>query len=235
MRLGAGWVLAGAVLVGSGCVAGGQGGKLEPYRAVVKDLPYTARTITTSNVRLANGRQVEREVSENVARNSQGFQWYKRSLDSRAGKVTWLVVWNPVNRTRSEWCSCQKVVYQKQFGEPMVERPRPKPTEDVAGAPAPAIHYAALPGKVLHGEDTEGLEYTRVVKAEGKDAKLTEKSWYAPSLHIVMLRKTDDPVRGASSFEVTELKKREPDPKLFELPKGYSVKTAGDSVEEQFE
>jgi hypothetical protein len=50
-----------------------------------------------------------------------------------------------------------------------------------------------------------------------------------------MLRKTEDPAKGPSSFEVTDLKKGEPDAKLFELPKGYPVKVAGDSVEEQFE
>ncbi len=59
----------------------------------------------------------------------------------------------------------------------------------------------------------------------GNDHKMTidREFWYAPSLGFNLLSKRSDPRVGTQTFTVTSLILSDPDPKLFELPDGFTV------------
>ena len=47
--------------------------------------------------------------------------------------------------------------------------------------------------------------------------------WYAAQLGFNLLSKRSDPRIGSQTFTVTNLALADPDPKLFELPEGFTV------------
>jgi hypothetical protein len=59
----------------------------------------------------------------------------------------------------------------------------------------------------------------------GNDHKMTidREFWYAPGLGFNLLSKRSDPRIGTQTFTVTNLILSEPDPKLFEMPEGFTV------------
>jgi hypothetical protein len=59
----------------------------------------------------------------------------------------------------------------------------------------------------------------------GNDHKMTidREFWYAPSLGFNLLSKRSDPRIGTQTFTVTNLILSDPDPKLFEMPEGFTV------------
>lgn len=59
----------------------------------------------------------------------------------------------------------------------------------------------------------------------GNDRPLTivRESWVSTRYNIPLLTITDDPRTGKRTDEVTEFQPGEPDPALFQIPKGYTV------------
>lgn len=59
----------------------------------------------------------------------------------------------------------------------------------------------------------------------GNDAPMTveHESWYSPHLGINLLSIRTDPRLGKQTFRATDISTAEPDPTLFQLPKGYKV------------
>jgi hypothetical protein len=59
----------------------------------------------------------------------------------------------------------------------------------------------------------------------GNDRKMTieREFWYCPKLGFNLLSKASDPRFGTETFAATNLIFSDPDPKLFELPEGFTV------------
>jgi hypothetical protein len=64
------------------------------------------------------------------------------------------------------------------------------------------------------------------VGQEGNDAPLTvtDEIWRSTKYGIVVLTVRDDPRSGTRTEEVTEFQPGEPDPALFQAPKGYTIR-----------
>jgi hypothetical protein len=79
---------------------------------------------------------------------------------------------------------------------------------------------------------TEGIETigTRVSTiynpgVMGNDNRFTveHEYWYSPRLGINLVSKVNDPRFGTQTFTATNLDPSEPDPNLFQMPKGFSA------------
>jgi hypothetical protein len=123
------------------------------------------------------------------------------------------------------------------YGDPLPTRPEHQPgTEgmDVYLGPTPEsrlkYHGEDLPPQVIMGVQTRCSHAIRTVKAgaDGNDRDLvtTIDSCYSPELHLALVTTIDDPVKGKSKHEFTNLKRNEPDPALFRLPVGYTEREA---------
>jgi hypothetical protein len=64
-----------------------------------------------------------------------------------------------------------------------------------------------------------------------KPLTFTSEAWYSPELSIVLMTKLSDPVMGDTVFHLTQLRRVEPGPDLFEIPAGYRVTGTGISAE----
>jgi len=215
--------------------------KLPPAPPLVTGEPFTAERVVTTLLVLGNDSTIRHQSSSFQARDSAGrqFQSWEAQSDPLRPETrhTFYDLYDPNTRTRTSWCSCSKVATLHHYGEPLPVRPEHQPgTEgmDVYLGPTPEsrlkYHGEDLPPQVIMGVTTRGTRAVRVVKQgmDGNDRDLTTTidSWYSPELHLALLTIIDDPVKGKSRLEFTNLKRNEPDPAFFRLPVGYTEREA---------
>lgn len=55
---------------------------------------------------------------------------------------------------------------------------------------------------------------------------ITTETWYSPDLKVLVMSKSTDPRMGDTTYTLTNIQRSEPDPSLFQVPEGYTVKEA---------
>jgi hypothetical protein len=87
-----------------------------------------------------------------------------------------------------------------------------------------------LQSQMIEGVKAEGKRTTRTIAAgtmgNDQDIVITSEVWYSPELQTVVLLKRSDPRVGDSVMSLTNIQRTEPDPSLFQVPAGYTVKDA---------
>jgi hypothetical protein len=90
-----------------------------------------------------------------------------------------------------------------------------------------SVIHDNLGKQLVSGVETIGSRDTTIYNPGvfGNDRKMTveREFWYSTELGINLISKRSDPRFGTQTFTATSLILSEPDPQLFELPKGYTV------------
>ncbi|MGA9672532.1 MAG: hypothetical protein WBQ94_25175, partial [Terracidiphilus sp.] len=175
------------------------------------------------------------------ARDSSGRTYHEtrpeiaQGVEGETLAFVFVNVHDPVNRINITWNSNSKVANVIHIPEPrQIKRIEMQP--DVENmAPMPMVRpeaikpqFEELGMKTINGVEAQGTRTTRVIPAgrEGNDQPLTvtHESWVSPELKLVVMSTNDDPRSGTSTMELTDIERAEPDPALFQVPEGYTVK-----------
>jgi hypothetical protein len=214
---------------------------------VVTGEPYTATVTTTSVEKLTNGTTISHTSTISEARDYEGRT--VRSVTtpptgSSSQGFTRTTVMDPVAHTITEWRSQSTTATQFQLPANPHGQGRAWPASGgagngatggpQAGSPGGARFHAqvtktTLPSQTLAGVNAEGVRTTMTIPAgaQGNDKPLVSvrELWTSPDLKIVLLETSDDPREGSRKTEVNSLTPGAPDPTLFQVPQGYTVKT----------
>lgn len=86
----------------------------------------------------------------------------------------------------------------------------------------------------IEGVSAKGLRITRTIPAGDFGNELpmviTTETWYSPDLKVLVMSKSSDPRMGDTTYTLTNIQRSEPDPTLFQVPEGYTIKEAGPKV-----
>jgi hypothetical protein len=204
--------------------------------------PYTGVRKTTSVQKLANGTTIARETVAKEARDSSGRTYHENQSMVYDGSgvqqpgVTFVNVFDPVNRTNVNWSTQTKEATVFHQPDPIEVRNVPPlvPAPAVQPRPSPVANAMTqrtveqLGEKTINGLEAKGTRTTRTypVGAVGNDQPIvvTSEFWFATDLGIPVLQIDDDPRTGTRTTELTEIDRGEPDPALFQPPEGYTVK-----------
>lgn len=89
------------------------------------------------------------------------------------------------------------------------------------------IRSEDLGAKTIAGVNATGTRTTHIIPAgaEGNDEPITVtlELWSAPGIGVVSEIRSD-PRTGTTTMELTEIQRGEPDPSLFAIPEGYTIK-----------
>jgi hypothetical protein len=95
-------------------------------------------------------------------------------------------------------------------------------------ATRPQHHTEKLGSKAIAGLYVEGTRNTTIypVGFFGNDRPITVvgETWMSPDLKLVLSSTNSDPRNGTTTTEVIDLQRAEPDPALFQIPEGYTLK-----------
>lgn len=82
--------------------------------------------------------------------------------------------------------------------------------------------------RTIAGIEAKGARTTGIIPAgeQGNDQPLTivTENWMSTQYDIPLLTIINDPRTGKRTVEVTEFQPGEPDPALFQIPEGYTVR-----------
>ena len=82
--------------------------------------------------------------------------------------------------------------------------------------------------QVMEGVTVKGTRTTTVIPAGAIGNELpitvTSEEWFSPDLKILVMTKHADPRTAETTYRLTDITRGEPDPSLFDLPAGVTIK-----------
>ena len=198
-------------------------------------LPFTADQTIQTVQHLGNGTAVTRDMKGHVCRSADGLERYEGTLtttDPAKPSATQVLILDRVKHT--------SVLLNSNLKTAIIEHLPPDATIAVSflALPPPRVQNQLIrpenPITTDLGKRTEdmiplvGKRVTGTIPAGkiGNDKPLLANTevWIAPQLKLVVKQVEQNPITGERTFELTNIRSEEPDPKLFEIPEGYTVK-----------
>jgi hypothetical protein len=204
--------------------------------------PYSATVKTTFVQKLADGTTITRVSTNKEARDSEGRTMHQNSLNVPNGAPAMVStsVFDPVSRTMTHWMSQSEQATVFHIADPKspatnlsAQKTVPADVQSQSAIAARATRIRdrqkeELGGKTIAGVYAVGTRITMTTPegAEGNDRPITSVSetWRSPELDMILLSVNEDPRSGTRTSEVTDLDRAEPDPTIFQVPEGYTVK-----------
>ena len=208
----------------------------------IKGAPYTATAITENTQVLGDGNRIVHKNTAFIARDGQGRTRREENfgevggLHVNGGKIFFIsdpttgtdYVLNPDEQAA-------RVVKREggQREEPRITIQRRKLPEGEMRVHSPEwsaeSRNESLGTQVIEGVTCEGHRETKVIPAGAigneRPIEISSESWTSTDLHVLVLRKRNDPRLGETSYRLTNIKLGEPDPSLFQVPSGYKTTT----------
>ena len=82
--------------------------------------------------------------------------------------------------------------------------------------------------QVIEGVTAKGTRTTTVIPAGAigneQPITVTSEEWFSPDLKVLVMTKHADPRSGETTYRLTGVTRGEPDPSLFDLPAGVTIK-----------
>ena len=82
--------------------------------------------------------------------------------------------------------------------------------------------------QVIEGVTVKGTRTTTVIPAGAigneQPITVTSEEWFSPDLKVLVMTKHADPRSGETTYRLTTIARGEPNPSLFELPAGVTIK-----------
>ena len=95
----------------------------------------------------------------------------------------------------------------------------------VTSSPASTVD---LGQQVIEGVPATGTRTTTVISAGAigneQPITVTSEEWYSPDFKVLVMTKHADPRAGDTTYRLTGITRSEPDPSLFQLPAGVTIK-----------
>lgn len=191
-------------------------------------VPFTLTFKTTHVDKLANGVTNTYEFYERLARDSSGREYRKSKIMRDHGYFVTQVN-DPLDHTSLSWFSNSNEAFIVHNDPAAPQLPQPGSPANVPWlVPCPQI--ADLGTRTIQGITTNGKRITQTIKvrSNGNDQlftpfTVTTDMWYSPELHRYLLLVSDDP-ESTVTTEATDVERGEPDPYLFQIPEGYTIK-----------
>lgn len=216
----------------------GSGQQSESARQVARLQPYSAtRTITQVN-KLADGATIRDVQIKREARDSAGRTYVATHHDlpnqvDGSGEVYSIEIVDPVAHVRISWNTAVKIAYLVHLQVQPILMPPQHSKEEMAAAhrlqwiPSKQTQED-LGEKTIDGVLVKGRRITDVIPTGnlGNDQPLvnTTEVWNSEKLGLAVLRVEDDPRIGITTDEMSDIVLDDPDPELFRIPEGYTVK-----------
>jgi hypothetical protein len=195
---------------------------------LVTGAPYSALGTSETITRLPDGNRIVRLNSVRMWRDSNGRTRTEYSLSSIGGPLpfevnsTVTVIDDPATRTRYMLQSTDKVAVAVPIS------PCREPDGNAAPTPTQNLRPLSLGEREVDGEKVSGSRIVSTIPAGaiGNDQPITmsAEQWYGQDLKVVVEATYVDPRTGETRYKLRDIKRQEPDAKLFKVPKDYSEK-----------
>jgi hypothetical protein len=210
----------------------------------VKGAPYTATAVTETTQVLGDGNRIVNKSVALLARDSEGRTRREETvsnlgpLHTSASRLAFIT--DPVAKTeyvldldnhtaRVHQLSAVKVLTSEQK-EALFQRAPGQPLRSTSVA---EVKQQALPDERIDGITCERILQTETIPAGSigneRTIVVTSQTCASPELHLLLMRKRNDPRYGTTDYQLTGIQKSEPDASLFKVPSDFKAINKGSS------
>jgi hypothetical protein len=213
-------------------------GEMHPGK-VVTNAPYSAVGVTETKQKLQDGNSIDRKVSSNIYRDSQGRTRRETSfpgvgpLAASGQPRSVVMIHDPVASTGYVLHPDTKVAEQLPSppGGPrhagIQSKFEARIQQEIANG---TLKKEDLGAQTINGVSTQGTRYTRTIPTgqigNSNPITITTEQWYSPDLQVVVRSIRTDPRFGQTTYDLTQIQRSEPAASLFAVPTEYTVKQA---------
>jgi hypothetical protein len=209
----------------------------------VTGAPFSAQASTQITQTLADGNQINRAETAQLARDSSG-------RTRRDGTVSHIGPWSSASTPREivnitdpvaglhymidvTDKTATQMPFHARTGSGYGPAVRERMHGDVAGESSIQRTTESLGTQVMAGVTVQGTRTTETIPAGAigneNPIVITSERWVSPQLQETVYSKRVDPRFGTTIYQLTNISQAEPAAALFQVPAGYTV-TAGPKV-----
>ncbi|HXJ91257.1 MAG TPA: hypothetical protein VMT20_00060 [Terriglobia bacterium] len=221
----------------------------------VTGAPFSAQATTQITQTLADGNQINRTETAQIARDSSGRTrrdatvshigpWSSAStpreivnISDPVGGVNYMI--DVTNKKAMQLPfhareGGRSMSVERDFGGdgPGVTRMRVR--GEVEGASSSERNTESLGTQVMAGVTVEGTRTTETIPAGAignqNPIVIVSERWVSPQLQETIYSRRTDPRFGTTVYQLTNINQAEPAASLFQVPSGYAVTTAAPKV-----
>lgn len=227
------------VLVLGGMKAGVAQGDGFFYREVmrggefVKGAPYMATAVTETTQVLSDGNRIVNKSMALLARDNEGRTRREETLSTfgplRTQATKLVFINDPAAKVEYVLNVAEKTAsVHKLDGAKVLHFEQKR----IAGKPIQVSEQPDVKQEALPNEDIDGVSCERIVQTEtipagsiGNERPIvaTQETCASPELHLLLMRKRNDPRFGETVYKLTDIKRGEPDPSLFQVPSDFKI------------
>lgn len=210
--------------------------------------PFTATINVQRTQTLADGNVINRTTTGTIARDSQGRVRRDMTLAAIGAFATTsqsaphvIFINDVVSGTQYILQPDRKIAHEVRLRGGMGVRSHGKRARAQSpdaqqvwvanGSAVGNVTTTALGTQTVNGVEAQGTRYAQTIPAGAigneKPIVITTERWYSPELQTYVLTKTNDPIRGDSVRQLTNIQMGAPDPSLFQVPPDYALKKGG--------
>jgi len=192
-----------------------------------RDAPFSAETVNESSQKGRDGKPVQHETHGRLYRDSEGRTRGEFELESSQGKRLEITIVDPVENLYIELDPTNKTATVEHS---VISPPANASSPIESTLAMPGVRTEKLESKVIEGLAVSGKRYSTVMNpgSNANTSPITQMSevWYSDELKTVLLVSTtlDGPHAKQTVMRLTNIRKGDPDPKLFQIPTDYTVK-----------
>jgi len=199
-------------------------------------VPYIADQTVQTVQHLANGMALTHQVTGHVYRSADGLERAEGTFPStdpaQPGPVTLVCLLDPAKHTATMLNSKLKTATVTPLPDKATVTftflPLPKADASAQAAKVEDVTTTDLGKRTQNMMDLVGKRVTGTIPAgrigNAQPLTVTSEVWVAPQLKLVVKQVEENPVTGERTFELTNIRNEEPDPALFKIPDGYTIK-----------
>lgn len=194
----------------------------------VTGAPFSATAVYTSSQTLADGTRIERKSTGSIARDAEGRLRREMELNvigpfAISGDPPRLVVIDdPVAEVH--YTLDPKSHVARELPPPPPDAPPPGQS---ARPPETEGKSESLGKKTIGGVEAEGTRTTITIPAgkigNDRPLEIVSERWYSPELDVIVRSSHRDPRIGETTYQLTDLRRQEPDRSLFVVPNDYKL------------
>lgn len=199
--------------------------------------PFSATVTVETQQTLADGNRFVNHSTQKLARDGQGRIRREQAIGKIGGLQldgpTLVFISDPVAQvtyTLDPAAHTARVSKLETVNLPVAENrkaPSVGTREHISPTGRRSVLSEPLGSKVIDGLEVEGTRRTVTFPAgvlgNERPFSTSVETWFSPTLHADVLRKRTDLRIGETVYRLTDIRREEPDPSLFQVPADYKT------------
>jgi hypothetical protein len=213
--------------------------RLDVFVTPIPNAPFSGVVNVQRSIVQRDGSVAGFKTSRHIGRDSRGriYNESRRLLpvsSTQTPEVLSILLYDPQTRVSTSLYPQRRAYSMSTVDRPPATAPPALLQASITGYSLPRNEFTKeedLGVREMEGVPVHGVREIQTIPADnsgtGSEMLVSDEYWYSDDLRINLVLKHSDPRTGTVTMTVSQVKRTEPDPALFEIPHDYTSARAG--------